>query len=104
MSLATHPLHVAVETEDVEHPVCVDLRGLQAVHHDNGGVRVGAVLRGRGAVSRPKTLASTTAPHGGPHAASLVVRGGPVALVVVAMIASLRATLCEDNRANGRLR
>jgi len=78
-----HPLHVAIETEDVEDPVGVHLRRLQAVHHDNGGVGVGAVLAGRGrrgAIAGP-VASPAAAPHGRSHAAALVGRGA-VALVV----------------------
>lgn len=85
----TDPLHVPIQTEDVEDAVGVHLGGIQAVDHDDGGVCVGAVLaggRGRGSVAG--AVASPAPPsHRGTHPAALVRRGA-VALVVAMVTAS----------------
>ena len=101
LPLQAYPLYVSVEAEDIEELVCVDLRWLQAVHHDNGGVGVGTVLRGRRPVTRAVALASTTttttpAAHRGPHAMRW---GRPVAaFIIVVVIASLGASYSEESR------
>ena len=84
---ATHSLHVAIETEDVEDFVCVHLDGLQAVDHDDRRVGVGTILPGRGwrgAVAGGEAP-PTTAPHRGTHASALIGRGA-VAVVVAAVV------------------
>lgn len=87
----TDPLHVSIETEDVEDPVCVHLSRVEPVGHDHRRVCVGAVLPGRrrrGPVARP-VAPPPAAPQGGAHAAALV-RRGPVALLVAMVTASCR--------------
>lgn len=96
----THPLHIAKETEDIEELVSIDLGGLQTVHHNNGGVRMRTIFRGRRPISGAVTLGTTAAPtsHGGSHAPSLIVRGrGPVAVIIIAVITSLGTTLYQEN-------
>lgn len=82
------PLHVAIETEDVEDAVCVHLLGVQAVQHDHRRLCVAAVLprrRGRGPVAGP-VAPSTAASHRRTHAATFI----PVALVITMVTTSLR--------------
>ena len=103
LPMQAYPFYVAVEAEDIEELVCVDLGWLQAVHHDDGGVGVGAVLRGRRSVSRAVALASTAttpAAHRGPHAMRW---GRPIAaLIVVVVVASLGAGYSEERRLPAR--
>ena len=85
----TYSLHIAIETEDVEDFVCVHLDRLQAVHHDDRRVGVGAILSGRGwrgTVAGGK-VPPTTAPHRGTHATALV-GWGAVAVVVASVIST----------------
>lgn len=82
----THPLYVAIETEDVKKSVSIDLGGLQAVHHKNRGVSMGAILGRRRTVSGAVSLAATTPP---PHAhCHTMGRRGAIRVIVVAMITS----------------
>lgn len=88
--LVTHPLYVAVEAEDVEDLVSVDLSGLEAIYHKNRGVSVRAVLRRWWSISGAIALATATTPtHTWAHA---VGRRGAIVVIIVAMITSLRAT------------
>lgn len=93
---STHPLYVSVETEDVEDLVSIDLGGLKAIYHKNWGVSMRTVLRGRRSISGAVALATTTtSTHTWPHAMG---RRGPVAVVIVAVIATLRATLLAKTK------
>lgn len=82
----SYPLHIAVQTEDVEDPVSVHLHGVQAIHHDNGRLGVGAVLPGRrrrGSVTRPVTP-RTTSSHWWAHSAAFV--GWRTITLIIAMV------------------
>lgn len=89
----TYPLYIAIKAEDVEHLVSIYLRGLQAIYHKNWGVSVRAVLRRWWSISRAIALATTTTPtHPWPQA---VGWRGTIAVIIVTMITSLRATLIK---------
>lgn len=79
----TDPLHIAIETEDVEDPVCVHLQRVQSIQHDNGRLSVAAILarrRGRGSVAWP--VASPTTPsHWWTHATTFIGRRS-IALII----------------------
>lgn len=95
---STHPLHVAVQTEDVEDPVGVHLHGIQSVHHDHGRLGVGAVLpgrRGRGSITWPVTPC-TTSSHWWTHAAAFVGRR-TITLIVAMVTTSCRIGWAEKN-------
>ena len=92
LHIQTHPLDIAIETEDIEDSVCIHLESLQAVHHDNGGVCVSTVLargRGRGSIAWGTVAAAPTTPsHWWAHTASLVGRWA-IALVVSVPVPTL---------------
>lgn len=82
-----NPLYVAIEAEDVEDLVSIDLGRLKAIHYKNWGVCMRAVLGGWWSVPRAITLATTTTTtYPWPHA---VGRRGTVAVVIVAMMTSI---------------
>lgn len=88
---STYPLHVAVQTENVEDSVGIHLGWVEAVHHDDWRLCVGAVLsrgrRGRAVLSSvPLVWPTPTRAHWRPDTPSLIV-----AIIMVAMI-TLRAT------------
>lgn len=82
----TDPLHVAIETKDIEDPVGVHLQGIQSINHDNGRLCMGTILprrRGRGSITWP--IASSTAPpHWWTHAAAFV--GWRAIALIIAMV------------------
>lgn len=87
LQFITHPLHVAIETEDIEDAVCVHLLRVQAIQHDNGRLGVAAILsgrRGRGPITR-SIASSTTSSHWWTHAATFI----SIALIVSMVTASL---------------
>lgn len=93
----TDPLHVSIETEDVEDPVCVHLGRVEPVSHNDRRVGVGAVFAGRWRrrpVTRPVAPAAAP-PHRGAHPTALIGRG-PVALLVAMVTASYR-TMRQEN-------
>lgn len=92
-NLKTYPLHIAVQTEDVEHPVCIHLCWVQTIHHDHGRLGMGAVLprwwRGRAILPSIPLVWPTSprSPHGRAWATTLVV-----AIIMVPSVVSLWAT------------
>ncbi len=85
----TDPLHVAIETEDIEDTVCVHLVRVQSVQHDNWRLRMATILarrRGRRSIAWP-IASSSTPSHWWTHAATLI-GWGSVALVVAMVTTS----------------
>lgn len=87
---AAHLLHIAIQAEDIEDPVTVHLRLIQAIDHEHRAVGVGAILgwwgRGWGVpiLGAVATWAPAVTPHWWAHPSPFVVRwGGPVALIMV---------------------
>ena len=85
-----HLLHIAIQAEDIEDPVTVHLRLIQAIDHEHRAVGVGAILgwwgRGWGVpiLGAVATWAPAVTPHWWAHPSPFVVRwGGPVALIMV---------------------
>lgn len=79
----TDPLHVSIETEDIEDTVGVHLGWVQSIQHDDWRLSVAAVLsrrRGRRSVAGP-VASPPAASHRGTHAPTLVGRRS-IALVV----------------------
>lgn len=88
LQLNTHPLHVAIETKDIEDAVCVHLLGVQAVQHDDRRLSVATILsrrRGRGPITR-SIASSTTSSHWWTHAATFI----SIALIISMVTTSLR--------------
>lgn len=84
----THPLHIAIEAEDIEDAVCVHLLGVQAVQHDHRRLGMASILsgrRGRGPITR-SIASATTSSHWWTHAATFV----SIALIVSMVTAALR--------------
>lgn len=85
-----HLLHIAIQAEDIEDPITVHLRLIQAIDHEHRAVGVRAILgwwgRGWGVpiLGAVATWAPTVTPHWWAHPSPFVVRwGGPVALIMV---------------------
>lgn len=90
----THPLNIAIETEDVENAVCIDLERVESVDHDDGGVGLSGVI-GRGAVTvlRTSITRSTTGPaKRWPHPPALVVWGRGAVCFIIVPVAALGTT------------
>lgn len=86
LQLNTHPLHIAIETEDIEDAVCVHLLGVQAVQHDNRRLSMATILsrrRGRGPITR-SIASSPTSSHWWTHAATFI----SIALIITMVTTS----------------
>lgn len=83
---STYPLHVAVQTENVEDAVSIHLGWIKTIHHDDWRLCMRAVLprgrRGRAILSSiPLVWPTSTWTHWRPNTAPLIV-----AIVMVSMI------------------
>lgn len=86
---STDPLHVSIETEDIEDAVGVHLGWVQSIQHDDWRLSVAAVLsrrRGRRSVAGP-VASPPAASHRWTHSATLIGRRS-IALVIAMVTTS----------------
>lgn len=88
----THPLDVAIKTEDVKNALGVDLKGVEAVNHDDWRVGLSGVI-GRRAVTvlwAPVARTAACAGQRWPHPPALIVRGRGAVRFVIVTVTALR--------------
>lgn len=102
----THPLNIAIKTEDVENAVCINLERVKTINHDDRGVCLSSVV-GRRAVTilRASVTRSATGPaQRWSHPPALIMWRRRTISFIVVTITTLGTTYRKQyNRGNAVL-